>query len=250
MPDITMTRQTSLRGTALQNAINAMVSSMSRRSPFNLVPLQSRWESATRLTLSASPHVSGAIDIRDGNPSTVTAQVNLLSSTARTFRGQIESAMVEESQRNMPIVGAATAVQPSSTTAAQPSTTASSGRGDFDWNLFSTILGSVVSSAGTGLSSYNQAMGYTASTQAQQIAAETAQQAGVQVGPGFVLGPGKVVGPEAPPPGPTVVRGEQQLGPVVAPATGGMPTWGWVALGLGGAGLVAFVVWTAVTKHG
>lgn len=254
MPDITMTRQTSLRGTALQNAVNAMVAAMGRRQPFNMAPIQPRWESGTRLTFTASAmgqqQANGSIDIRDGSPSTVTAQVNLLTSLSRGYRSQVEQAMVEESERNMPIVGATTTAQPSTTTrttqTAQETTTRT--RGDFDWNMFGNVLSNVFGGAASGLDAYNQAMGYTAAQHAQNIAAETAQSAGVQVGPGFVLGPGKVVGPEAPPPGPTVVTGGQQLAPVMTtPAR--TPTWGWVVLGLGAAGLVGFTVWVVTRKR-
>jgi len=204
MPDIQMTRQTNLRGTALQNAVTTMVQNMSRRSPFNMVTLQSRWESATRMTLSASPHVSGTIDIRDGSPSTVTANVDLLSSTARMYRGTVESAMVEESDRALqPVAGSAATATPASTqtstqTGARRSST-SSADSWAQWSQASGILGDIFGGAAAGLDAFNQQMGYTAAQEAVQIAAQEAQNVGVSSG--------KVA--YAPPPAPSVVRTTQ-----------------------------------------
>lgn len=101
MPDISMTQQTSLRGAALQNAVNTMVANISRRSPYNLVGLTSRWSSGNQLVLNATGHMSGSIDIRDGTPSTVTVQINLLSSLAQGRRAQVEADMRAEAQRGL-----------------------------------------------------------------------------------------------------------------------------------------------------
>lgn len=235
MPDITMTRQTNLRGTALQNAVNTMVSNMGRRSPFNIVPLQTRWESATRLVLSGSAlgqqQVSGAIDIRDGSPSTVTAQINLLTSTSRGYASQVETAMVEESDRALQPVAS------SASSSTQTSTQRASGASWDQWNLTSNILGDIFGGAAAGLDAFNQQMGYAAAQEAVQVASQEAQNAGVSSG--------KAV--PAPAPRPSIVTTPQQT-PVVTAAS--FPTWGWVLLGLGGAGLVAFIIYTGVTKHG
>lgn len=245
MPDITMTRQTSLRGTQLQAAVNAMVAAMGRRQPFNMAPIQPRWESGTRLTFTASAmgqqQANGAIDIRDGNPSTVTAQVNLLTSLSRGYRSQVEQAMVEESERNMPVVGGSAATQTSTppheatqTQSQTSSQSSSSSRGDFDWDLFANILGTVTQQAGASVQAYNQAVGYTASTQAKQIAAETvASSRRVAAGPA----------PRA-----SVVQRQPAAPVVAAPATPSMTTVGWIVIGAVGLGVVGLVAAIIVKK--
>lgn len=245
MPDITMTRQTNLRGTALQNAVNTMVSNMGRRSPFNIVPLQTRWESATRMVLSGSAlgqqQVSGAIDIRDGSPSTVTAQINLLTSTSRGYASQVETAMVEESDRALQPVASSssTSAQTAAQTSTQTSAQRTSGASWDQWNLTSNILGDIFGGAAAGLDAFNQQMGYAAAQEAVQVASQEAQNAGVSSGKAT----------PAPAPRPSIVTTPQQApAPVVTAAS--FPTWGWVLLGLGGAGLVAFIIYTGVTKHG
>ena len=241
MSDITMTRQTNLRGTALQNAVNTMVSNMGRRSPFNIVPLQTRWESPTRMVLSGSAlgqqQVSGAIDIRDGSPSTVTAQINLLTSTSRGYASQVETAMVEESDRALQPV--ATSAQTSTQTSTQTSAQRTAGASWDQWSRTSNILGDIFGGAAAGLDAFNQQMGYAAAQEAVQVAAQEAQNAGVSSGKAT----------PAPAPRPSIVTTPQQApAPVVTAAS--FPTWGWVLLGLGGAGLVAFIIYTGVTKHG
>ena len=241
MPDITMTRQTSLRGVPLQNAVNAMVQAMGRRSPFNMVPIQTNWPSATRLTFSSPGHVSGAIDIVDGSPSTLTAQVTFLSALARNYRGQVESAMVEESQRAMPIVGASAPTQTQTQAPAQtqaPSTGgSSSGSSWTQWTTASNILGDIFGGSAAILDQYNQQMGYSAAQEAVQVAtAEVAASASKGQS-------GKIVSAA---PAPSIVGSQQ---PVV-PVSFVMPTWGWVALGLGGVGMLALIIYTGVTKHG
>ena len=244
MPDITMTRQSALRGQALQTAINSMMTAVGRRAPFNTpgVRITSQWESGTRLTFSGAygtmSLATGAIDIRDGNPSTITAQVNLYSA-ARNQRAEVERAMVEESERNLQIVGGQTQTQPAASSQASSQTSSqvssqssSSSRGDFDWNLFANILGTVVQQAGTSVQSYNQAVGYTADTQARQIAAETVASSKQAAA--------------APAPRPTVVaRQPAALAPDSVIQGPAVSTVGWIiigAVGLGAVGLLVAVI--------
>jgi len=248
MPDITMTRQTNLRGTALQNAVNTMMAAVGRRRPFSMTQIASRWESGSRLTFVSTAlgqtQATGAIDIRDGSPSTVVASVDLLTATSRNARGDVERAMVEESDRALqPVAGSATAsTQTSTQTSSQtqrPATTSADRWAQ--WGLASNILGDIFGGAAAGLDAYNQQMGYATAQEAVQVATQEAQNAGIPI-------PNKTAQQLAPPPPASVVR-SQQSGPTVVTPTP-FPTWGWVILGLGGAGLITFVVWTAVTKHG
>jgi hypothetical protein len=236
MPDITMTRQSALRGQALQTAINTMMTAVGRRAPFNTpgVRIATQWESAARMTFSGNYGTinlaTGSIDVRDGNPSTITAQVNLYSA-ARNQQAAVERAMVEESDRYLQPVGgsAQTRTAASSQTSAQTSAqSGGSSSGDFDWNLFANILGTVVQQAGTSVQSYNQAVGYTADVQARQIAAETAASS-------------KQV-PAAPAPRPTVVARQSAAlapdSPIQGPA---VSTVGWIIIGAVGLGVVGFL---------
>jgi hypothetical protein len=240
MPDITMTRQSALRGQALQTAIGAMMTAVGRRAPFNTpgVRITSQWEGGTRLTFSGNYGTinlaTGAIDIRDGSPSTITAQVNLYSA-ARDRRADVERAMVEESDRHLQIVGGQAQTQqttqaqtPAQTSTQTQAQSTSSSRGDFDWDLFGNILGTVVQQAGTSVQAYNQAVGQTASVQAKQIAAETVRNA-------------------APAPRPSVVRA-QAAASVVAPAGTSMTTVGWIVIGAVGLGIVGLIAAIAVKK--
>lgn len=237
MPDITMTRQTNLRGQALHSAIDTMAQNLSRRSPFDRGQLSTRWESATRMTFTGTAYgqtqANGSVDIRDGSPSTVTVQINLLTPTARLLRSTFESAMVEESDRALqPVAGSA---QTAAQTPAQTSTqSASSSHGDFDWNLFSTIVGGVIQQAGNTVQSYNQAAGYTAQIQAQDIAAETARKAGIP----------------APAPRASVVRTQAAATQPVAPVQSGpaMSTIGWIVIGAVGLGVVGLIIAVAAKK--
>jgi hypothetical protein len=152
--------------------------------------------------------------------------------------------MVEESDRALQPVGAA--AQTSTQTPAQTSSqtqrpAASSADRWAQWGLASNILGDIFGGAAAGLDAYNQQMGYAASQEAVQVATQEAQNAGIPI-------PNKTAQQLAPPPPASVVR-PQQSGPTVVTPTP-FPTWGWVILGLGGAGLITFVVWTAVTKNG
>jgi len=240
MPDITMTRQSALCGQALQNAINSMVTAMGRRQLFSMAPIQPRWESGTRLTFTASAmgqqQANGAIDIRDGNPSTVTAQVNLLTSLSRGYRADVERAMVEESDRYLrPVSGSgqtqvATGSQAQSSSQTSAQSSGDSG-GDFDWNLFGNILGTVVQQAGTSVQSYNRAVGQTAGIQAQQIAAETV-----------------AVSKAAPPPPLSIVRSQAPAAPIVSEAGTSMTTVGWIVIGAVGLGLAGLIVALIVKK--
>lgn len=246
MPDITMTRQTNIRGTALQNAVNTMMAAVGRRRPFSMTQITQRWESGSRLTFVSTAlgqtQATGAIDIRDGSPSTVVASVNLLTATSRNARGDVESAMVEESDRALQPV--ATAAQTSTQTSAQTSTQSGAGRTSADswaqWSQASNILGDIFGGAAAGLDAYNQQMGYAVAQEAVQIASQEAQSAGA----------GKAAFVAAPPPRASVVstQAQAQAQPVVTSTP--FPTWGWVVLGLGGAGLVAFIIYTGVTRHG
>lgn len=265
MPDITLTRRTSLRGRELQNAVTAAIQEVSGQSPYNTVGLTSRWESGTRMVLSAPGHMSGSVDIQDGNPSTVTVQVNLLSGMARMVRNSAIRDITAAANRHIPEAGAAPA-QPSAPTStpaqptpAAPAPTTTRPRRQFDWGLFTDIFSGIAGGAASSLTAYNEAVGYTASEQAVIIAADEAtaagkgpaQQPGVQVGPGFELGPGKAVGPDEPPPGTTVATTTAPGAPpptLVRPSTG-FPTWGWWAIGIAGVGILGVII-LATRKSG
>jgi hypothetical protein len=249
MPDIQMTRQTNLRGTALQNAVNAMLAAMGRRAPFNApgITITPRWESATRLTFVGNHYSSqvatGSIVITDGRPSTVSAEVTLYG-LARLQQGAVESAMVEESDRALqPIAGsAATSTQTPAQTPAQTSTqtqrpAVSSADRWAQWGIASNILGDLFGGAAAGLDAYNQQMGYTVAQEAVQIASQEAQRAGV----------GKGAAVSAPPPRASVVQRQPPAPPVQAPGTS-MTTVGWVVIGAVGLGVVGLLIAVAAKK--
>lgn len=254
MPDITLTRQTALRGRELQNAVTATVQELAGRSPYSLINLTGRWESGTRMVLSAPNHMSGAADIREGDPSTVTLQLNLLSSLARNARNSAIRDITAAANRHIPEVGAApaqpTAPTPTAPGAPAPTTPAPTTRPrrQFDWGLFTDIFSGIAGGAASSLTAYNEAVGYTASEEAVIVAAEEATAAGkgpgVQTGPGFELGPGKPVGPDEPPPGPTTAptTAPGAPSPTLARPSAGFPTWGWWAIGIAGVGILGVVV--------
>jgi len=260
MSVINLTRQTSLRGRDLQNAVTAAIQEVASRSPYSLLNMRSSWTSGTLMAVSAGRHMSGQVQIQDGDPSTVTITLNLLSSTAQAARNSAIRDITAAADRHVPAVGAptptTTAPAPTPTTPGEPAptpTTTTRPRRDFDWGLFTDIFSGIVGGAASGLNAYNEAVGLSSGQNAINIASDeavasggkpSASATGVQYGPGFELGPGKPVGPDEPPPGPTVAPTTTAGAPpptLAAPRTG-FPTWGWWAIGIGGLGLLGVII--------
>jgi len=238
-----------------------MVQQMGGMSPYSMLSLRSEWPSGSRMTLQAGNHMTGAIDLTDGPPSTVTAQINLLSSLAEGQRARVERDMIALAQQHLPAVAGAEAGptfpppapptgEPAApgTTPQQPTTTSR----PFNWDIFGSVMTGLFGSAASITNQINQ-VGQEAAGEAIYIAQEEAgkqaspigSNTGLQHGDGFTLGQGKAVSPDAPLPGgrlPSEVPAGEGVEDVEEV---GFPTWGWWAIGLGGAtaiGLVAYFV--------
>ena len=264
MSVIQISRQTSLTGRPLQDAVLRMVEGI--RPMTSPLTLTVTWEGANRLNLRVSNQMSGVIDLTMGPPSTVTAQVNLLTPTAESMRARIEAEMIRQAGINIPSTGGAGSgptspapaaptgegAQPSQPQAQQPQQPAAPRR-TFDWGLFGNIMTGLFGGATTVVDAYNQ-VGQVASEEAVAIAQEEAgysgkeaspigPNTGVQQGNGYTFGQGKAVGPNAPLPGgrdPGEVEDNEGVDP---PDEVGMPTWVWWAIGAGGVvGLGALIL--------
>lgn len=248
MSIIQITRQTSLSGRPLQNAVNAMIQQMRGMSPYSMLNVQSSWENGSRLTIRAGSHMTGAVDLRSGPPSTVTAQINLLSSLAEGQRSRVESDMLRLANQHLPLPAGASPDSP--TTAPPPAPegspeAAQQQQSGFNWNMFGHVVSGLFGSASTIMGAYNQ-VGQEAAGEAISVAQQEAGKqpspigpnTGVQSGPGFTLGQGKSVGPNAPLPGgrlPSDVPAEEGATDLVDNVENvGVPTWVWWAMGISG----------------
>jgi hypothetical protein len=272
MSVIQISQQTTLTGRELQNAINAMVRQMSGMSPYSMLSLRSEWPSGSRLTLSAGNHMTGAIDLTFGNPSTVTAQINLLSSLAEGQRARVERDMIALANQHLPRPAGASSATPTFAPPAAPEGTPeaaaqqqaqqpaqpASQRRPFNWDVFGQVITGLFGAGASITSAYNQ-VGQEAAGEAIAVAQEEAgKQAspigpntGLQQGPGFTLGQGKGVGPDAPLPGgrpPSDVPSDE--GTTESVQDVGFPTWGWVAIGLGGVAAFGALAWWLTRKGG
>ena len=243
MSTITMSRQTSLSGAALQNAVDAMVRQMVGRSPYSLLSPRLSWDSGrTRLTLQAGNHMTGVIALQSGNPSTVTAQINLLSGIAESYRSRVESDM--QSLASQYLAGTAAAAPAAAAPGVIPTTTTP--RRTFDWSTFGTVLSGVFTGAAQGLESYNQQVQQDAAASAVAIAQ---QEASAVTGKQIDTGP---VSPEDETPWEAfteLITGEPETeeapaeGAAVVQQPAGFPTWGWVAIGVGGVAVLGLLIW-------
>jgi hypothetical protein len=241
MPDISLTRNTQLRGSELQTTVRDMIHDLSGRSPYNVVRLSQSWASPTQITLSASPHMSGTVTLRDGNPSTVTVQMDLLSSLAQGQRSRVIQDMNAIADRYLGGTATATAAATTTTAAAEEERER---RLSFDWNLFGNIMANIGTGLSTGFEAMNEAYAQTTAEQAVAVASDTVAQetaSGKQVFDGMVLGPGQDVTSQK-----TGLTQPSLATPVMSQPRGGMPTWGWWALGIGGGavavGLIVYLM--------
>jgi len=124
MPDVTVTRTTNLRGRDLQTAVQSMVTELAGQSPYSAVNMTQRWEGGSRIILEAGGHMNGAVDIQDGSPSRVTAQINLLSGMARMYRDRVIRDINAIADRRLGGTPTATAAPPAQPTTATPTATA------------------------------------------------------------------------------------------------------------------------------
>lgn len=238
MPDISLTRNTQLRGRELQDAVSSMIHDLSGRSPYNVVGLSQSWSGGSQINLSASPHMSGTVTLRDGSPSTVTVQMTLISSTAQGMRSRVTQDMNSIADQYLSGSGAAT------TAAAAAAAEETRPRREFDWNLFGSIFANITTGVAGSLDAMTEAFAQTTAEQAMAVATDTvATASGKQVFDGVVLYPGQDVTSQKSAPAPQ----QQQLFPaVMAQPSGGMPPWGWWALGVGGSavavGLVVYLM--------
>jgi len=276
MPDISLTRNTELRGRALQDAVASMIQDLSGQSPYNMVDFGWRWVNGAQIALDAPRHMSGTVAIRDGNPSTVSVQMNLISGLAQGQRSRVIRDMNAQADRFL--AGTAPS-QPSTSTeapreeswlerrrreraereaaeAAQPQEESwlerrrreraerearegvlipgTEPRTEFNWGLFGQVFQNLTSGVSGGLNAMNEAYAQTTAEQALAVATD---EAGKQSFDGGVLYTK-----------PIDVTQQQQQQPGDAPPPvmadpRGMPTWGWWALGIGGAAAVGLTIW-------
>ncbi len=121
---------------------------------------------------------------------------------------------------------------------------AAGGGSSFDWGSFGSAMTGLFSGASSVFDQYSL-VGQQAGAEAVAIAKEASPigpNTGVQTGPGFILGQGKAVAPDAPLPGgrpPSDVPPDE--GVTDPEDVGGMPSWGWWAIGIGGVAAVGAV---------
>ena len=249
MSIIQITRQTSLSGRPLQNAVNAMIQQMRGMSPYSMLNVQSSWESGSRLTLRAGSHMTGAVDIRSGPPSTVTAQINLLSSLAEGQRSRVQSDMLRLANQHLPLPAGASpdypTTPPPAPPAGSPEAAQQQQQSSFNWNVLGQVVTGLFGTGSSIMSAYNN-VGQEAAGEAIAVAQEEAGKqpspigpnTGLQQGPGFTLGQGKEVGPNAPLPGgrlPSDVPLNEGSNEVVEDVENvGIPTWVWWTMGISG----------------
>lgn len=105
MSTVNRTVQTALRGQALHDAVDRMVRGMFGRSPYNMLSPTMNWVSGTQLAVAAGAHMRGTVTLRDGNPSTVVANIELLSSLAEGQRGRVEQDLASAAAQLAPAGG-------------------------------------------------------------------------------------------------------------------------------------------------
>jgi len=263
MPDITVTRQTSLQDRDLRERINTAIQALRQRSPYSQYSSQftSSWDNDNRMSFGVPGLISGTIDVRDGSPSVVTASATL-SGAARLMRSSVQGDVETEMIRYLPSPGAGpeiptTASGASTASAPAPASQETQQDGGFDWGMFGQVFSNLLQGGASALTAYNDATAVTTADQAVNIAFDEAAaqgvegkqlpapSVGVQEGPGFTLGPGKVVQPGEPDIGPPAESNgvQQQLVTTSTTAQNGMPTWGWVLLGVGGVSVVGAIVY-------
>jgi hypothetical protein len=177
--------------------------------------------------------------MREGNPSTVSVQMDLegLASGMRDTVIRDMNAMADQY-----LGGTATAAAAPATAAAEEERER---RLSFDWNLFGNIMANIGTGLTAGFGAMNEAYAQTTAEQAVAVASDTVAQetaSGKQVFDGMVLGPGQDVTSQK-----TGLTTQQQVAsPVMSQPRGGMPTWGWWALGIGGGavavGLIVYLI--------
>lgn len=119
MTHIAQTIQTPLRGNELRSAIEAEVSAMLAQRPFNMVRSVASWASSTNYVITAGSYADGAITIQDGNPSTVSAVVNL-HGLAESFADDVRSALASTGSRLQAGAAASAASAASSSSRSAP----------------------------------------------------------------------------------------------------------------------------------
>lgn len=283
MSTVTMSRQTSLSGRDLQNAVQAMVGQMAGMNPYRMLGVDRNWEGGSRLVLRAGNHMTGAITLQSGNPSTVTAQINLLSGLAQGQRSRVEQDMAALAAQHLG--GAAAAQAPAATATGQqlqfrpnpytttpstttPSTTPSTTppapeRRPFNWGGFGTVFAGLFSGVSEGLDNLSNSY----ADEAVAVAHGEAVKQGVAAdAPGAATGKQidtSPVSPEDETPWQQfteMITGSASETPATGapgappgqqtpPQASGMPTWGWVAIGVGGVAMLGLLLW-AVSGDG
>jgi hypothetical protein len=194
--------------------------------------------------------MTGAITLQSGNPSTVTAEINLLSTLAEAQRSRIESDMASLAAQHL---GGAAAAAGAPATAPAPAAPTTSQRRPFDWSAFGGAMTGLFSGFATGMESFSNQAGEEAVVIAQE---EAAKQGAAPAAPAVM--PGKPV--DAGPVSPEDETPWEQFTELItgtpepaeeltpgAPAVvtqAGFPTWGWVAIGAGGLVLFGVVIWS------
>ena len=259
MSVIQISQQTSLSGQALTDAITRMVREMTGMSPYRTLGVQSGWANANQMNLRAGDHMTGTVTVRSGPPSTVTLQLNLLSTLAQGQRDSVQRDVLALADRYLPLPGGVASAQPTFAAPAAPEgTTATTQTGSrWDWGAFGAAMTGLFGGAADVLEQYN-AVGNQAAAEAMAVAQQASGKtptavpmtpSGVQSGPGFILGQGKAVSPDAPLPGgrlPSEIPAEEGATEPVAAAT---PSWVWWAVGVGGAVAVGAVGYLLLARR-
>jgi hypothetical protein len=106
MTTINRTYQTALRGQALHDAVDRMLTEM-RGMRADYHDLTHRWSSSTTASISAGSAMSGTVTLRDGNPSTVTLNATMPEYVA-FMRPQVEADIATLAGRHLAPAGGQT----------------------------------------------------------------------------------------------------------------------------------------------
>ena len=139
MTQISRTVQVAQRGQQLRNTIDGLVNELASRSPYSLVRLNRQWQSNNRLLLTAEPHMVGSVTVREGNPSTVTLQMDPTSALARGMTSRIQSDLAAVAQRLQQAGATTTTPSTATTTTTNRQRTYDPARAERAVNVFEAI---------------------------------------------------------------------------------------------------------------
>jgi hypothetical protein len=239
-----------MTGQALRDNISREANSMFSQSPYSMFHPSGSWQ-GNQFVVTGNG-ISGGITIAESGGG-ADVSVNLeLSGSAAIGASAARTRFQEIFARLGGTTGTADPSAPSTSSTGQPTTQTQEParpRLQVDWGIATTVI----STLGTSIAGVFDSM-------ARGTAQEVAQQYGVDqstVNQSIVTNPsvtkgqyaGTKVTPSYQPMAPQPVEEQGAPAPVVNGDTGFvMPTWGWAAIGIGGAAMIGFVLYLASRK--